>query len=138
MSATTEDLEGDWQLVSEKGYDPVKVTVKNIMGSDWMVACMIPRGNMMVSMLKRVEGGSFSLVKLNCSNKETPPENKELEAEFKSFLEQGITNLVRDGKNLTIEAGGQQKQLVEDDVMQKHNEAQKAKLASAKGSGRFG
>eukprot|EP00092_Neocalanus_flemingeri_P007275 GFUD01007855.1.p1 GENE.GFUD01007855.1~~GFUD01007855.1.p1 ORF type:complete len:139 (+),score=43.40 GFUD01007855.1:42-458(+) len=138
MAATIKALEGDWQYVSEKGYDPVKVTVKNIMGSDWMVACMIPKGNSMVSMLKRDEGGKFSLVKLNCTNRECPKENKELEAEFKIFLEQGISNLLRDGKNLIIEAGGKQKQLVEDDVMQKHNEAQKAKLASAKGSGRFG
>eukprot|EP00092_Neocalanus_flemingeri_P012000 GFUD01012937.1.p1 GENE.GFUD01012937.1~~GFUD01012937.1.p1 ORF type:complete len:137 (+),score=35.54 GFUD01012937.1:270-680(+) len=136
MSATTEDLEGDWQLVSDKGYDPVKVTLKNIMGSDWMVACMIPKGNMMVSMLKRVEGGKFGLVKLNCSNKDTPPENKELEEELKSFLEKGITHLIRDGKNLTIEAGGQQKQLVEDDIRKQHEEAQTAKLQS--GSGRFG
>eukprot|EP00092_Neocalanus_flemingeri_P094577 GFUD01120274.1.p1 GENE.GFUD01120274.1~~GFUD01120274.1.p1 ORF type:complete len:150 (-),score=31.61 GFUD01120274.1:103-519(-) len=138
MSATTEDLEGDWQLVSDKvfssilvcftfqGYDPAKVTVKNIMGSDWMVACM----------LKRVEGGKFGLVKLNCSNKDTPPENKELEEELKSFLEKGITHLIRNGKNLTIEAGGQQKQLVEDDIRKQHEEAQTAKLQS--GSGRFG
>ena len=40
-----------------QGYDPVKVTVKNIMGSDWIVACMIPKGNMMASMLKKAVDG---------------------------------------------------------------------------------
>merc|ERR1712034_101673 len=108
-------LEGDWQFVSEKGYDPVKVTVKNIMGPEWIVACMIPRGNMMASMLKKVDG-KFQLVKLNCSNRECPQENKEFEAEFKCFLELGITNVVREGKTLVLEAGGQRRVLVEDDM----------------------
>merc|ERR1712034_308858 len=120
-------LEGDWQFVSEKGYDPVKVTVKNIMGPEWIVA----------SMLKKVDG-KFQLVKLNCSNKECPQENKELEAEFKSFLEQGISNILREGKTLVLEAGGQRRVLVEDDMRKKHEDEQKAKLAAAKGSGRFG
>ena len=55
---------------------------------------------MMASMLKKVEGGEgFKLVNFNCSNKkETPEENKELEDEFKAFLEKGISNLVRDGE----------------------------------------
>ena len=70
------------------------------MGSDWIVACMIPKGNMMASMLKKEEDGSgFKLVNFNCSNKrETPKENKDLEDDFKEFLEKGITNLVREGK----------------------------------------
>ena len=75
----------------------MKVTVKNIMWSEWIVAWMIPRGNMMASMLKKVEE-KFQLVKLNCSNRECPQENKELEAEFKCFLEQGINNVVREGE----------------------------------------
>eukprot|EP00091_Calanus_sinicus_P003337 TRINITY_DN134_c0_g1_i2.p1 TRINITY_DN134_c0_g1~~TRINITY_DN134_c0_g1_i2.p1 ORF type:complete len:136 (+),score=50.89 TRINITY_DN134_c0_g1_i2:140-547(+) len=133
----TNALEGDWQFVSEKGYDPVKVTVKNIMGSEWIVACMIPKGNMMASMLKKVDG-KFQLVKLNCSNRECPKENRELEAEFKLFLEQGISNVVREGKTLVLEAGGQRRVLVEDDMRKKHEDEQKAKLAAAKGSGRFG
>ena len=65
------------------------------MGPDWMVACMIPKGNMMVSMLKKVEGG-FNLVQFNCSKKETK-DNQELEAEFKTFLEKGISNIVKEG-----------------------------------------
>merc|ERR1711862_407052 len=79
-------LEGDWEFISDKGYDPVKVSVKNIIGSDWIVACMIPKGNMMASMLKREEGGKFTLIKLNCSNRECPKENKDLEDELKYFL----------------------------------------------------
>ena len=75
----------------------MKVTVKNIMGSEWIVACMIPSGNMMASMLKKVDE-KFQLVKLNCSNRECRQENKELEAEFKCFLEQGISNVVREGE----------------------------------------
>ena len=71
--------------------------MKNIMGSEWIVACMIPRGDMMASMLKMVNG-KFQLVKLNCSNRECPQENKELESEFKCFLEQGINNVVREGE----------------------------------------
>merc|ERR1711892_703132 len=136
--ATKTPLEGDWQFVSEKGYDPVKVTVQKIMGSDWMVACMIPKGNMMASVLKREEGGKFNLVKFNCSNRDTPKENKELEAEFKAFLELGISNLIREGKTLIIEAGGQRKQLVEDDIRKKQEEAEKRKMSGATGSGRFG
>ena len=42
------------------------------------------------------------------------------------------------GKTLIIEAGGRQKQLVEDDMRKNYEEAEKAKLANAKGSGKFG
>ena len=60
---------------------------------------MIPKGNMMASMLKKEDGGAgFNLVNFNCSEKkETPQENKELEEDFKVFLAKGISNLVRDG-----------------------------------------
>ena len=77
----------------------MKVSIKNIMGPDWIVACMIPKGNMMASMLKKTEeGAGFMLVSFNCSSKkETPKENKDLEEDFKVFLEKGISNLVREG-----------------------------------------
>ena len=108
-------LEGDWELISDKvrtwepstwqqltclsnlqGYDPVKLTIK-AWGADWMVACMIPKGNMMASMLKKVDDG-FNLVNFDCSEKkETPKENKELEEDFKIFLAKGISNLVVKG-----------------------------------------
>ena len=62
-----------------------------------MVACMIPKGNMMASMLKKVDDG-FNLVNFDCSEKkETPTENKELEEDFKIFLAKGISNLVVKG-----------------------------------------
>ena len=76
------------------------MSIKNIMGSDWIVACMIPRGNMMASILKKTDDqNGFKLVNFNCSNKkETPTENKYLENDLKAFLEQGISSLVRDGE----------------------------------------
>jgi hypothetical protein len=83
-----------------QGYDPVKVYIKNTMGPDWIIACMIPRGNMMASILKKTDDqNGFKLVNFNCSNKkETPKENIDLENDFKTFLEQGISSLVRDGE----------------------------------------
>ena len=43
------------------------------------------------------------------------------------------------GKNLVIvAAGGDEKTLMEDDIRKRHEDEQKAKLASLKGSGRFG
>ena len=114
-TAAVKALEGDWQFVSEKvllalackvmlscklqGWDPVKVTVKHMMGSDWMVACMIPKGKMMANMLKMDEKGCFSLVKFQASQKEGTEENKALEEDFLSFMEAGITNIRRDGIN---------------------------------------
>ena len=76
-----------------------------MMGPDWMVACMIPKGNMMASMLKKEDGGEgFNLVNFNCSEKkEIPQENKELEEDFKVFLAKGISNLVREGFVLVID-----------------------------------
>ena len=59
---------------------------------------MIPKGNMMVSMLKKVED-KFTLVQFNCSKKETK-DNKELEAELKSFLEKGISNITKNGRKV--------------------------------------
>ena len=81
----------------------MKISIKNIMGSDWIVACMIPNGNMMASMLKKMEDGSgFKFVHFTSSHKKkTPNENKELEEDFKSFLEKGISNLVRAGRSIS-------------------------------------
>jgi len=132
-------LEGDWQYLSEKGFDPVKITVKQIMGNDWMVACMIPKGKMMANMLKMNDTGSFDLVKFQSSQKESPQENKALEEEFFKFMENGIVTMKRDGKNLVIVSGdGSERVLSEDDIRKRHDEAQAAKLATMKGSGRFG
>ena len=78
-----------------------------------------------------------------------------MEKEFLAFMEKGITNIRRDGKvctiyihdfqsiyrvgkNLVIVAGGEEKVFVEDDIRQRREEAEKAKMANMKGSGRFG
>ena len=63
---------------------------------------MIPKGNMMVSMLKKVEGG-FNVFQFKCSDKEVK-ENLELEAELKTFFEGGVTNMVKDGVSTPIES----------------------------------
>ena len=124
---------------------------------------MIPKGNMMVSMLKKVED-KFTLVQFNCSKKETK-DNKELEAELKSFLEKGISNITKNGrkvkcilyciplmekrknnlllsgKTLKITAGSVEKEFSHDDMLQRQEEEKQKKLAEAKlasGSGRFG
>ena len=55
-------------------------------------------GNMMTSVLKKEDGDSYSLQQFLCSNKkETPVENKDLEADFKTFLEKGICMISRTG-----------------------------------------
>ena len=126
---------------------------------------MIPKGNMMVSMLKKVED-KFTLVQFNCSKKETK-DNKELEAELKSFLEKGISNITKNGrkvkcilyciplmekrknnlllsgKTLKITAGGVEKEFSHDDMLQRQEEEKQkkmaeAKLASGSGHGHFG
>ena len=76
----------------------MKITVKQMMGSDWMVACMIPKGKMMANMLKITEDGSFTLTKFQSSQSESREENKALEQDFLAFMEKGIVNMRRDGK----------------------------------------
>ena len=62
------------------------------------VTCYVS-GNMMTSVLRREEGDAYSLQQFICSNKkETPPENKDLEVDFKTFLEKGICKISRTGK----------------------------------------
>lgn len=138
MACATQHLEGDWQFVSDKAHDPIKITVKNIMGADWMVAAMIPKGKMMANMLKREDEGSFKLVKFQASQKESPEENKVLEEEFLSFMEAGITSIRKEGKTLILSAGEMERVLMEDDIRKRHEDQQKAKMLSMKGSGRFG
>ena len=117
------------------------------------------QGNHMASQLRQEERG-FSLVKFICSNRDTPPENKELEEDFKKFLERGITSIVKEGeglptfslmpqsqiisrfvadKQLLVVAGGEERVCVQDNMLKRQEEAKAAKLqAAAKGgSGRF-
>ena len=66
-------------------------------------SCRMIAGNMMTSVLRREEGDNYSLQQFICSNKkETPPENKDLEADFKTFLEKGICMISRTGGTLRI------------------------------------
>merc|ERR1711915_972645 len=104
-------------------------SVKNISGTDWMGACMIPKGNMMVSMLKKVEDG-FNVFQFKCNDKEVK-ENLELEAEMKTFFEGGITKMVKDGKNLKLTTSNAEKIFTPDDMLKKQDEEKQKKLAEA-------
>ena len=56
---------------------------------------------MMASVLRKEENDNYSLVNFNCSNKkETPPENKASEEDFKIFLEKGICKITRYGNEI--------------------------------------
>merc|ERR1712215_329180 len=101
--------QGDWEYQLE-GCDPVKLNVNYPLDVfNWVVTCSIPQGNEMVSKLKMDADANFSLVEFNCSNNETA-KNGEVEAEFKAFLEKGITRLVNTGNILKVTAGGVQKE----------------------------
>ena len=81
-----------------QGYDPVKISIKNFQNTQWLVACMIPKGNMMASTLNKLDDDNYELIEFRCSNKkETPEENRRLEEEFKLFLEKGISKISRQG-----------------------------------------
>merc|ERR1712055_526849 len=100
--------QGDWEYKLE-GCDSVKLTVNSLDVFNWVVTCLIPQGNMMESKLKMDADAGFSLVEFNCSNNETA-NNAEVEAEFKAFLEKGITRLVNTGNILKVTAGGVEKE----------------------------
>merc|ERR1711934_336288 len=132
VNMSTKTIEGDWEFVSDKGYDPVKISIKNLSGSDWIVACMIPKGNMMTSVLKRQDGDSYSLQQFVCSNKkETPVENKDLEADFKTFLEKGICMISRTEDSLTVKAGDEARTLNLDDMLKRQEDAKRAAMTAA-------
>merc|ERR1711970_743353 len=114
--------EGFWEYQLE-GCDPVKLFVKPLDPFNWIVTCRIPQGNEMESKLEKVADGNFSLVEFNCSNNETA-KNGEVEAEFKAYLEKGITGLVSTGKILSVTAGGVEKHF----TLKKEEEAEEAKL----------
>ena len=76
---------------------PVKLTVKQFIGSDWMVACMVPKGNMMHCMLREVDGAVKQL-KYSITGKEIPVEIMEIETELSQFFEGEIKNIKREGE----------------------------------------
>merc|ERR1712059_76631 len=96
--------EGDWEYKSSKAPVPVKLTVKKMVGVEWMVACMVPRGNMMHCIL-REEEGTLKQIKFNTTDKDSPVEIFELEMMMADFLEAGITNMIREGEMLRIFSG---------------------------------
>merc|ERR1712215_30295 len=101
--------QGDWEYKLE-GCDSVKLTVNPLDDVfNWVVTCSIPQGNTMESKLEMDADAGFTLVEFNCSNNETA-KNAEVEAEFKAFLEKGITRLVNTGNILKVTAGGVQKE----------------------------
>ena len=78
---------------------PVKLTVKQFIGSDWMVACMVPKGNMMHCMLREVDG-AIKQLKYSITGKEIPVEIMEIETIMSQFFEGEISDIKREGKVL--------------------------------------
>ena len=76
----------------------MKLIVKKMGPSAWIVACMVPRGNMMHCMLKEIEGTkNLVQAKFNITGKEVPDDIMEVETEMMTFLESGITDIHREG-----------------------------------------
>merc|ERR1712013_375693 len=98
---TMTSIAGDWEMVTDKCPVPVKVTLAELPGM-WLLAAMIPKGNMIQCMLRR-EGDSFHLEKLHMTEKESPIEIVEMEMEMSRFLKKGVTKITRDGDSLTLE-----------------------------------
>ena len=96
-------VKGDWELRTDKSPVPVKLTVKQFIGADWMIACMVPKGNMMHCMVREVEGGLKQL-KYNITGKEIPVEIMEIETIMSGFFEGEINEIKREGnvQNTTL------------------------------------
>merc|ERR1712012_439833 len=97
-------VEGDWELRTDKSPVPVKLTVKQFIGNVWMIACMVPKGNMMHCMVREVEGG-LKQMKYNITGKEIPVEIMEIETIMSGFFEGVINDIKREGESLRIKAG---------------------------------
>ena len=89
--------QGDWEMRPDCSPVPVKLTVKQFIGSDWMVACMVPKGNMMHCMLREVDGGLKQL-KYSITGKEIPVEIMDIETQLSQFFEGEIKNIKREGE----------------------------------------
>merc|ERR1711915_107791 len=101
----SEDCQGGWELFTEKSLLPVKLLVKKMTVSDWVVACMVPRGNIMHCILKGQEDGrSQQLVQANfiISGSEAPDDIMAAELDMIEFLESGITDIKREGNSLKV------------------------------------
>eukprot|EP00092_Neocalanus_flemingeri_P010880 GFUD01011718.1.p2 GENE.GFUD01011718.1~~GFUD01011718.1.p2 ORF type:complete len:116 (+),score=47.01 GFUD01011718.1:102-449(+) len=101
----SKDCEGGWEFQTEKSPIPVKLIVKKMSPTDWIVACMVPRGNMMHCLLKEESSNNLNQVKFNTTGKEPPVDIMEVETEMMIFLEAGITDITREGNILRVKAG---------------------------------
>ena len=87
----------DFNKIYLKAPVPVKLTVKKFIGDDWMIACMVPKGNMMHCMVRET-GGELKQIKYNITAKELPVEIMETEGMLADFFEAGITDIKREGQ----------------------------------------
>ena len=94
-------MQGDWEIRTEKSPVPVKLTLKQFIGSDWMVACMVPKGNMMHCMLREVDG-AIKQLKYSITGKEIPVEIMEMETIMSQFFEGEINDIKREGPGLSV------------------------------------
>ena len=79
------ELEKFWYVnIYFKAPVPVKLTVKKFIGDDWMIACMVPKGNMMHCMVREVEG-TLKQIKYNTTDKELPVEIVECSEELNFY-----------------------------------------------------
>ena len=90
-------VKGDWELRTDKSPVPVKLTVKQFIGADWMIACMVPKGNMMHCMLREVDG-AIKQLKYSITGKEIPVEIMEIETIMSQFFEGEINDIRREGQ----------------------------------------
>merc|ERR1712243_315329 len=106
LTGKARKIEGDWEMVTEKCPVPVKLTVASLPGGEWMVALMIPRGNMITCLL-REEGLGFHQTRFHMLEKETPLGIIEMEHEMAQFLKKGLTMIVREEENLRLSSSGE-------------------------------
>lgn len=93
--------QGDWEIRTDKSPVPVKLTVKQFIGSDWMIACMVPKGNMMHCMVRETDEGLKQL-KYSITGKEIPVEIMEMETIMSAFFEGEIKDIKREGIQFCI------------------------------------
>ena len=77
----------------------MKLLVKKTTVSDWVVACMVPRGNMMHCILKEQEDNKTEglvQAKFIIPSTEVPDDIMEVESDMIEFLESGITDIKRE------------------------------------------
>ena len=67
-----------------------------------MIACMVPKGNMMQCMLKKVDDG-FELIKFAISKRLPPVEIIQMESELADFFSVGVETIARELNILTSE-----------------------------------